>query len=128
MHMLQPPYNANFLNAGIMAAPAGVTKDGYEVQFGTNHVGHALLLKFLTPLLVDTTIKCSSASAVRLAVLSSSAHKYSLPGGIDLSTLKRSAEDISAVYRYGQSKLANGVYARELSERYPQFAKVSVSP
>ena len=42
------------LNAGIMALPPGLTKDGYELQFGTNHLGHALLLKLLLPVLEKT--------------------------------------------------------------------------
>ncbi|KAJ9130270.1 NAD(P)-binding protein [Pleurostoma richardsiae] len=117
-----------FLNAGIMAVPAGVTREGYEIQFGTNHMGHALLLKFLVPLLVDTATKLSSTSNVRVVVLSSLAHKYTVSGGIDFNTLKNQAEVVSTVDRYGQSKLANGLYAREMSKRYPQFTIVSVHP
>src|SRR5262249_20169093 len=41
-------------NAGIMAVPAGTTKDGYEIQFGTNHLGHAALIKLLLPTLLST--------------------------------------------------------------------------
>ncbi len=41
-------------NAGVMALPPGLTEDGYEIQFGTNHVGHALLVKLLMPVLERT--------------------------------------------------------------------------
>jgi NAD(P)-dependent dehydrogenase (short-subunit alcohol dehydrogenase family) len=41
-------------NAGIMASPYSLTKEGYEIQFGTNHMGHALLTKLLLPVLLDT--------------------------------------------------------------------------
>jgi NAD(P)-dependent dehydrogenase (short-subunit alcohol dehydrogenase family) len=41
-------------NAGIMATPAATTEDGYEIQIGTNHMGHALLTKLLLPLLEQT--------------------------------------------------------------------------
>ncbi|KAI0977587.1 hypothetical protein F4678DRAFT_455738 [Xylaria arbuscula] len=44
-----------FLNAGIMGHPAALTQDGYEIHFGTNHLGYALLLKLLTTLLVITS-------------------------------------------------------------------------
>ncbi|CAM1511930.1 Fc.00g094430.m01.CDS01 [Cosmosporella sp. VM-42] len=117
-----------FFNAGIMATAAGLTKDGYEVQFGTNHVGHALLMKFLTPLLINTATSLSSLSNVRLIVLSSSAHKFSVSGGINYGTLKNKAEKVSTFNRYGQSKLANAAYAHEISKRCPQFTTVSVHP
>ncbi|KAH6985268.1 hypothetical protein EDB80DRAFT_823137 [Ilyonectria destructans] len=116
------------LNAGIMAVPPGLTKEGYEIQFGTNHVGHALFLKFLTPLLIDTATNHSSAPEVRVVFLSSLAHKFTVSSGIDFNTVKTKAEGISTIRRYGQSKLANAVYARELARRYPQFTTVAVHP
>ncbi|KAI8232827.1 hypothetical protein K4K54_011478 [Colletotrichum sp. SAR 10_86] len=64
------------LNAGIMAVPPGLTEEGYEIQFGTNHVGHALLTKLLLPLLVETAAKFEAD--VRVVVLSSHAHNMHL--------------------------------------------------
>ncbi|KAK9415118.1 putative NAD(P)-binding protein [Seiridium unicorne] len=48
------------LNAGIMAVPEGIIKDGYEIQFGTNHLGHAALAKCLLPLMVQTAAQPGS--------------------------------------------------------------------
>lgn len=113
-----------FLNAGIMACPPGLTKEGYEIQFGTNHVGHALLLKLLTPLLIKT----AAQSEVRVVIVSSVAHKFPASGGIQFESLKTNAENMSTNDRYGQSKLANLIYAREFATRYPQFITVSIHP
>ncbi|KAK7408113.1 hypothetical protein QQX98_009704 [Neonectria punicea] len=111
-----------------MAFPPELTKDGYEIQFGTNHVGHALLLKFLLPLVVETATKLSSASEVRVVILSSIAHKFTVSSGIDFDTVKNKAERLSTFDRYGQSKFANAAYARELAKRYPQITIASVNP
>lgn len=51
-------------NAGIMSKPPGLTMQGYELQFGTNHVGHALLVQLLTPLLEATAKKTGDARVV----------------------------------------------------------------
>jgi NAD(P)-dependent dehydrogenase (short-subunit alcohol dehydrogenase family) len=118
-----------YLNAGIMAVPAGVTTDGYEVQFGTNHVGHALLLRLLTPLLLATAaIPQSVPGSVRVVITTSATHRFTVSGVIDFDLLKSSAESVFTVYRYGQSKLANILYAREMARRYPQITTVSVHP
>ncbi|KAH8780124.1 hypothetical protein F5883DRAFT_541288 [Diaporthe sp. PMI_573] len=114
------------LNAGIMSVPAGTTNDGYEVQFGTNHMGHALLTKLLLPTLLQTAKEPNSD--VRVTVLASSAHQYAPSEGILFDTLKNQAEKLSTVTRYGQSKLANVLYAKELARRYPQLTTASLQP
>ncbi|KXX73554.1 Short-chain dehydrogenase TIC 32, chloroplastic [Madurella mycetomatis] len=124
------------LNAGIMATPAATTQEGYEIQFGTNHVGHALLTKLLLPLLLRTAALQLQQSPetrkpdVRVVVLSSMAHLFSAPGGIDFSTLKGAGS--GGLYwtwaLYGQSKLANILFAKELARRYPQLTVVAVHP
>ncbi|KAH7133102.1 hypothetical protein B0J13DRAFT_597707 [Dactylonectria estremocensis] len=116
------------LNAGIMAVPYGLTNEGYEMHFGVNHVGHALFLKHLTPLLIDTSTHQSSASEVRVVILSSIAHRYTVSSGIDFDLVKTQGEGMYTTTLYGQSKLANAVYARELARRFPQFTTVSVHP
>lgn len=60
-------------NAGIMAVPAAMTKDGYEVQFGTNHMAHALLIRLLMPKLLDTA---NQGGEARLVINTSLAHVY----------------------------------------------------
>lgn len=60
-------------NAGVMALPYSTTKDGYEVQFGVNHMGHFLLTKLLQSTLIKTA-KSSSAGTVRIVNVASYAH------------------------------------------------------
>ena len=111
-------------NAGIMACPPGVTMEGYEIQFGTNHVGHALLTKLLLPTL-ESTAKDPS-SDVRIINLSSEGHNMAPSGGIMFDKAKLDAQ-ITWV-RYGNSKLANILYSRELADRYPDITSVSIHP
>ncbi|KAK4445946.1 hypothetical protein QBC34DRAFT_487080 [Podospora aff. communis PSN243] len=114
------------LNAGIMATPAGLTASGYELQFGTNHMGHALLTKLLLPLLLKTAALPSSD--VRVVVLSSEAHRMLPRGGIIFDSLKTTQENMYTTTRYGQSKSANILFAAEMARRYPQIKTVSVHP
>ncbi|CAO2653556.1 Nn.00g029670.m01.CDS01 [Neocucurbitaria sp. VM-36] len=115
------------LNAGIMGGHSSVTKEGYEMQFGTNHVGHALLLRLLTPLLLKTADK--TGSKPRVISLSSTGHRSALPeGGIAFETLKSAQPEISGVSKYTQSKLANVVYARQFAKHYPQLISVAIHP
>lgn len=113
-------------NAGIMACPPGVTKEGYEIQFGTNHVGHALLTQLLLPTLRDTAQR---GIDVRVVNLSSAGERMAPRGGIDFDSLKSpTANDKNTWTRYGQSKLANIHHARGLAKRYPELTAVSVHP
>lgn len=114
------------LNAGIMASDAGLTKDGYEVQFGTNHVGHALLTKLLTPIL-DTTAK-EPGSDVRVVVLTSAAVAMAPKDGIEFDTLKTQQEPMGTWTRYGQSKLANALFARQLAKLHPTWTVTAIHP
>jgi NAD(P)-dependent dehydrogenase (short-subunit alcohol dehydrogenase family) len=115
------------LNAGIMATPPGLTKDGYELQFGTNYLGHALLAKLLIPLL-DKTATLPSAD-VRIVTLASHGHMYApKPDGIKYDTLRTDAESLGAYGRYGQSKLAAVLWARHAAKLYPQFTIASIHP
>ncbi|KAK5682195.1 hypothetical protein LTS10_005320 [Elasticomyces elasticus] len=117
------------LNAGVMALPPGLTKDGYEIQFGTNHIGHALLVKLLTPLL-ETTAK--RTSDVRLVWNTSLGYKGHLKGGIFFDKLKTTQSNITPALahwmRYGQSKLANLVYSRAYAIKHPSITSVSIHP
>ncbi|KAK5046922.1 hypothetical protein LTR84_007276 [Exophiala bonariae] len=111
------------LNAGLMGCPPAQSKEGYEMQMGTNHVGHALLLKLLTPLLLKT----ATTHPVRVVSLASSAWKYAGPEKIQFSTLK-TLEGVTPVNRYIQSKTANMLYAQEFARHYPQLTTVSIDP
>lgn len=114
--------------AGIMAKPAGVTKDGYEIHFATNQLGHSLLVRKLMPLL-EKTAALPDADA-RVVMVSSLAWKGTPPGGIQFDKL-HSEQDLPLLgpwLRYGQSKLANLLYAQELAERYPNVLSFAIHP
>jgi NAD(P)-dependent dehydrogenase (short-subunit alcohol dehydrogenase family) len=93
-------------NAGVMAPPRRETADGFELQLGTNHLGHFAL----TGLLLD---RLQGREDARVVTVSSTAHKV---GRIDFDDLQRQRRYFrwSA---YGQSKLANVLFARELDRR-----------
>ncbi|UPK95343.1 hypothetical protein LCI18_006278 [Fusarium solani-melongenae] len=114
------------LNAGVMGCPPGQTKEGYEAHWGINHVGHALLLKLLTPLLLRT--RSESRSEVRIVSVSSVASKFSVSGGIKFDILKTNGGSESPNNLYGQSKLANLIYAKEFADHHPELTSVSIHP
>lgn len=119
-------------NAGIMATPPGLSTDGYEMQFATNHLGHALLTKLLLPVLLSTAQL--PHTSIRIITLSSVAHALTPKSGIEFATLKTPQDGLGPWFqpsnftRYGQSKLANLLYAAELAKRYPALLSVSVHP
>jgi NAD(P)-dependent dehydrogenase (short-subunit alcohol dehydrogenase family) len=110
-----PRLDSLILNAGIMVPPFSLTAEGLESQIGVNHFGHFLLTRLLTPQLKATAKKAGVATVV---VVSSAAHYESYPGGI-LPSLAQLSDP--ATYNrfmaYGQSKLANVLFAQELSDR-----------
>ncbi|KAK8009535.1 hypothetical protein PG991_012086 [Apiospora marii] len=103
------------LNAGLMGCPPKATAEGYEIQMGTNHIGHALLLKLLTPVLQHTST--ITGTPARVVSMASSAWKYAGPEQIQLDTLKDPfGGAVTPVKRYIQSKTANMLYAREVAK------------
>ncbi|XP_025837098.1 retinol dehydrogenase 13 isoform X2 [Agrilus planipennis] len=94
-------------NAGVMMCPLTRTEDGFEMQFGTNHLGHF----YLTLLLLPKIIKSAPA---RIVNVSSLAHNRGQMNFDDLNWEKR---NYSAVGAYGQSKLANILFTKELARR-----------
>ena len=94
-------------NAGVMAPPREETADGYELQLGTNHLGHFAL----TGLLMDRLVAGEGES--RVVTVSSGAHKI---GAMDWDDLQ-GTKSYSRWRRYGQSKLANLLFAYELQRR-----------
>lgn len=94
-------------NAGIMMCPYSKTADGFEMQIGTNHLGHFALTGYLLPLLKKTRES-------RIVNLSSFGHKA---GNIDFSDLNWEKRKYSAMKAYGDSKLANLYFTYELAKR-----------
>lgn len=117
------------LNAGVMAEPAVTTPDGYEVQFGTNHVGHFLLTKLLLPTLLKTTTKQSDAD-VRVVTVASAANSMApaTHGLYEAMTSTETLLGLSTWQRYGISKAANILFASELARRYPAIKSVAIHP
>lgn len=99
------------LNAGIMALPRLEQVRGIEKQFATNHLGHFLLTHFLQPAL-------GHQQPVRVVVVSSAAHRQAPRAGIDFDNLSGD-KGYSSFRAYGQSKLANVLFANELARRLP---------
>jgi NAD(P)-dependent dehydrogenase (short-subunit alcohol dehydrogenase family) len=90
-------------NAGVMALPQGKTADGFERQFGTNHLGHFALTGLLLPKIAE-----------RVVTLSSSAHRA---GRIDFDDVNFERRRYGRWTAYSQSKLANLLFAHELQRR-----------
>jgi NAD(P)-dependent dehydrogenase (short-subunit alcohol dehydrogenase family) len=90
-------------NAGIMAVPEGRTQDGFELQLGTNHLGHFALTNLLLPHITD-----------RVVTVASGAHRA---GRIELDDLNWERRSYNAWRAYGQSKLANLLFTLELERR-----------
>ncbi|KAK8085088.1 hypothetical protein PG997_006359 [Apiospora hydei] len=116
-------------NAGIMACPPGKTKEGYEIQFGTNHMGHAQLTKLLLPTLLKTAEKAPEG-AVRIVSLSSMGEAFAAkdPYADADTRLKSDLASLSTWTRYGIAKLANVHHSRALAQRYPSLRCVAVHP
>jgi NAD(P)-dependent dehydrogenase (short-subunit alcohol dehydrogenase family) len=94
-------------NAGLMMPPFGTTEDGFELQIGTNHLGHFALTGLLLDLLLDTP-------GSRVVTVSSSAHRNRRFDLDDLHFQRRRYRPPAA---YGQSKLANVLFTLELQRR-----------
>ncbi|MFD9702355.1 oxidoreductase [Lentzea sp. NPDC059081] len=105
-------------NAGIMAVPASRTIDGFERQFGTNHLGHAALTFLLLPAL-------RQRPGARVVTVSSVMHQY---GHMDFDDPNWDRRPYSARAAYGQSKLANILFARELERRSPDVTSIAAHP
>ena len=103
-------------NAGVMTPPYSKTKDGFELQFGSNHLGHFALTGHLLPLLKKTP-------GSRVVSLSSLAHKGAT---IDFDNLD-GTKGYKPMKFYSQSKLANLLFAQELDKRFKQYGLQSLS-
>ncbi|KAI0156852.1 short chain dehydrogenase [Xylariaceae sp. FL1272] len=99
-------------NAGVMACPEGKTEDGFETQFGTNHLGHFLLFQLLKDALIASATPSFNS---RVVVLASAAHRS---GQINFGDLNFAKTDYVPIEAYRQSKLANVHFANELDRRF----------
>jgi NAD(P)-dependent dehydrogenase (short-subunit alcohol dehydrogenase family) len=93
-------------NAGVMATPFGHTVDGFETQFGTNHLGHFVLVNRIAPLM---------GTGSRLINLSSSGHRFS---NVDLEDPNFERTPYEPFVAYGRSKTANILFAVAFDERH----------
>ncbi|XP_013407222.1 retinol dehydrogenase 12 [Lingula anatina] len=93
-------------NAGVAWCPRGSTQDGFELHFGVNHLGHFLL----TNLLLDLLVKSGPS---RIVIVSARCHQHGYMNWEDINWEER----YSPFAAYNQSKLANHLFTRELSQR-----------
>jgi len=100
------PFDVVIANAGVMATPFGHTADGFETQFGTNHLGHFVLVNRIASLV---------RAGGRLINLSSAGHRYST---IDLEDPNFEHTPYDPFVAYGRSKTANILFAVEFDKRH----------
>jgi NAD(P)-dependent dehydrogenase (short-subunit alcohol dehydrogenase family) len=99
-------FDAIIANAGVMATPFGRTVDGFEIQFGTNHLGHFALINRIESLLADNG---------RLVVLSSQAHRVA---DVELNDPNFEQQAYDPFVAYGRSKTANALFAAQFDRRH----------
>ncbi len=100
------PFDVIIANAGVMATPFGHTADGFETQFGTNHLGHFVFVNRIAPLIKD---------GGRLVNLSSAGHRFS---DVDLEDPNFEHTEYTPFGAYGRSKTANILFAVEFDRRH----------
>jgi NAD(P)-dependent dehydrogenase (short-subunit alcohol dehydrogenase family) len=100
------PFDVIIANAGVMATPKGTTPDGFETQFGTNHLGHFVLVNRLASLLPP---------GGRVVMLASSGHRFA---NVDLDDPDFERTPYEPFVAYGRSKTANILFAVEFDRRH----------
>ena len=100
------PFDVVIANAGVMATPFGHTTDGFETQFGTNHLGHFVLVNRIAPLIRE---------GGRLVNLSSAGHRYA---NVDLEDPNFERTPYHPFVAYGRSKTANILFAVAFDQRH----------
>ncbi|HEY2356306.1 MAG TPA: SDR family NAD(P)-dependent oxidoreductase [Phenylobacterium sp.] len=103
------PFDLVIANAGVMATPFGKTADGFETQFGTNHLGHFVLVNRIASLL---------RPGARLVNLSSAGHRFS---DVDLDDPNFERTPYTEFGAYGRSKTANVLFAVEFDRRHKAY-------
>jgi NAD(P)-dependent dehydrogenase (short-subunit alcohol dehydrogenase family) len=100
------PFDAVIANAGVMRTPFGHTREGFETQFGTNHLGHFVFVNRIAALI---------APGGRLVNVASSGHRYS---DVDLDDPNFERTPYDPMIAYGRSKTANILFAAEFDRRH----------
>jgi NAD(P)-dependent dehydrogenase (short-subunit alcohol dehydrogenase family) len=100
------PFDVLLANAGVMATPFGHTADGFETQFGTNHLGHFVLINRIAPLI---------RAGGRLVNLSSAGHRFA---NVDLADPNFERTPYDPFVAYGRSKTANILFAVAFDRRH----------
>src|SRR5271167_1103383 len=100
------PFDVVIANAGVMATPFGHTTDGFETQFGTNHLGHFVFVNRIAPLI---------RAGGRLINLASTGHRYS---NVDLDDPNFERSPYEPFVAYGRSKTANILFAVAFDQRH----------
>ncbi|MDP1629842.1 MAG: SDR family NAD(P)-dependent oxidoreductase [Caulobacter sp.] len=100
------PFDAVICNAGVMACPFGKTADGFETQFGTNHLGHFVLVNRIASLLKP---------GARVVSLSSAGHRFA---DVDLDDPNFETTPYTEFGAYGRAKTANALFAVEFDRRH----------
>jgi NAD(P)-dependent dehydrogenase (short-subunit alcohol dehydrogenase family) len=100
------PFDVVIANAGVMATPFGHTADGFETQFGTNHLGHFVLVNRISSLIRD---------GGRVIILASSGHRFST---VDLEDPNFERTPYEPFVAYGRSKTANILFAVAFDKRH----------
>ncbi|KAI9444098.1 NAD-P-binding protein [Lactarius indigo] len=119
-------------NGGVYGVVDKVTAQGFDMQFGTNVLGHFYLTKLLLPILVATAKK-TAAGTVRVVNVSSLGHQYVPAEGIRWATVGpgndslEARKKLNATKLYGQSKLGNILFSNEFARRYGAEGIVSTS-
>ncbi|EGW32002.1 uncharacterized protein SPAPADRAFT_152327 [Spathaspora passalidarum NRRL Y-27907] len=117
-------------NAGVMKRPIGPkTRQGYELQLGTNVVGPHLLQRLLDPILIDTS-KMNHPGESRIVWISSTAHHFAPLGGVHWDDINFDHTKIGKLYNvmgYGQSKACNIMQARTWSRKHSAGSQIICS-
>jgi len=101
------PFHGLINNAGL-AGKRGLTKDGFELTWGTNHLGHYLF----TRLLLD---RLTQAGGARIINVASKAHYDAKP--LDWEAMRKPTQSVTGLHEYAQSKLSNVLFTKELARR-----------
>jgi NAD(P)-dependent dehydrogenase (short-subunit alcohol dehydrogenase family) len=107
------PFDVVIANAGVMATPFGRTEDGFETQFGTNHLGHFVFVNRIARLIRE---------GGRLINLSSAGHRFS---NVDLNDLNFDRTPYDPFVAYGRSKTANILFAVAFDRRHRERVRAA---